>query len=136
MRLSEMHIHELRQTHGVYVAEACDRCGKILGHIRWTILGESGTWCSRRCRDGVDHPPGICCGCGTPLAGKRKGAIYCGRTCRMRKVRRAVQEPANIVNTAIANKGLTGAISRFGHVDIRDSEQKNQKAWEEVQLRT
>jgi hypothetical protein len=119
MQLTETQSRDMLRVHGACVTEACDRCGRILGHVRWTILGESGEWCSRRCRDGMDHKLGVCCGCGTPLAGKRRGAMYCGRTCRMRTVRRAAQEPATIVNTAIANKGLRGAISQFGYGDSR-----------------
>jgi hypothetical protein len=115
MRLTEAQSSELLRAYGAYVMEACDRCGAALGPTRWTILGELGAWCSRRCRNGVDHQPGLCRGCGTSLAGKRRGAMYCGRTCRMRKVRQAIQECANIVNTPIQDKGLTDAISGFGY---------------------
>ena len=38
---------------GIYVTEACDRCGQLLGELRYTRRGESGEWCSRECRDGV-----------------------------------------------------------------------------------
>jgi hypothetical protein len=115
MQLTEAQSRALLHAHGAYVTEACDRCGAVLGSIRWTIRGESGAWCSRKCRDGVDHQPGVCCGCGTSLAGKQRGAMYCGRTCRMRKVRKDVQDSASIVNTPIQDKGLTEAISRFGY---------------------
>ena len=101
MRLSEKQSSQVLRTHGVYFTEVCDRCGRVIGPIRWTIRGEPGAWCSRKCRDGVDHQPGVCLGCGTSLAGERRGAMYCGRTCRMRKVRREVQDCANIVNTPI-----------------------------------
>jgi len=111
MRLSEEQSRHGLRTHGMYFSEVCDRCGTVLGPIRWTIRGEPGVWCTRACRDGVDHKPGVCRGCGTSLAGKRRGAIYCGRTCRMRKVRKEVQDRANIVNTPIQDKGLTEAIS-------------------------
>lgn len=52
MRLSEAQSRELLQKHGVYVTEVCDKCGKILGHIRFTRFGEKGECCSRKCRDG------------------------------------------------------------------------------------
>lgn len=110
MLLSEERRRQLLLTHGVYLAEACDQCGVLIGPIRWTVHGESGVWCSRKCRDGVDEQPGVCHGCGIALAGKRKGAIYCGRTCRMPKVRRTVQNSPNIVNTSVVNKGLTDAV--------------------------
>ena len=116
MQLTEAQSRELIRTHGVYVTEACDRCGQILGHLRYTRRNESGEWCSRACRDGVDQNPGRCRGCGTSLDGKRRGAIYCDRTCRMRTVRKEVRNSANIVNTPIHDKGLTDTISGFGYV--------------------
>jgi hypothetical protein len=119
MQLSEAQSRELLRTHGVYVSEACDGCGNILGQVRYTRQGEKGESCSQLCRDGLEHKAGVCRGCGTPLNGKRKDAIYCNRTCRMRKVRRATQESANSVNTNIADKGLRGAISRVGYPDTK-----------------
>ena len=119
MRLTEAQSRELLTTHGAYVAEACDRCGKIFGPVRYTRQGEKGEWCSQHCRDGVERKVGACRGCETPLNGKRKDAIYCNRTCRMRKVRRAIHESAISVNTPIADKGLTGAISSVGSPDTK-----------------
>lgn len=52
MRLTEAQGRELLAKHGVYVTEVCDKCGKILGHVRLTRFGEKGEWCSRECRDG------------------------------------------------------------------------------------
>jgi hypothetical protein len=42
--------HRLRNERGVYAVEACDRCGQILGAVRFTRSGDSGVWCSRKCR--------------------------------------------------------------------------------------
>jgi len=114
MQLTEAQSREFLQTHGVYVAEVCDRCGQILGHVRYTRRNESGEWCSRACRDGVDRNPGLCRGCGTSLEGKRRRAIYCDRTCRMRTVRKQVRNSTNIVNTPIQKAGVADAISGFG----------------------
>jgi hypothetical protein len=47
MRLTEAQSRELLHTHGVYVTEACDRCGQTLGHVRYTRRNEPGEWCSR-----------------------------------------------------------------------------------------
>jgi hypothetical protein len=113
MRLSEEQSRRLLRTHGVYLSDVCDRCGTVIGPIRWTIRGERGLWCSRGCRDGVYHKLGICRGCGTSLVGKKRGAMYCSRTCRMRKIRREVKDCANIVNTPVVNKGLADAILGF-----------------------
>lgn len=114
MRLSEAQTGELLRVHGTYIADACDNCERLLGPVRFTRQGQTGVWCSRACRDGVDHNPSVCRGCGTSLVGKRRGAIYCDRTCRMRTVRKQVRNCANIVNTAIQNAGVESAISRFG----------------------
>ena len=53
MHLTEAQSRALLAKHGVYVTQACDKCGKILGHVRFTRYGEKGEWCSRLCRDGA-----------------------------------------------------------------------------------
>lgn len=113
MKLDEKQTRQLLCTRGTFLTEACDRCGQLLGSVRFTRLDEGGAWCSRACRDGVDHNPGVCRGCGTSLFGKRRGAIFCDRTCRMRKVRKEVRDGANIVNTRIQNTGVTVTNSGF-----------------------
>jgi hypothetical protein len=70
---------------GVFAREACDRCGKVLGPVRFTRAGEDGAWCSRDCRDGADAPePGTCQVCRASLAGVRRGTRFCSATCRKR----------------------------------------------------
>lgn len=41
----------------IYAVSACDKCGQVLGGVRYTRRGEPGEWCSELCRDGVviDH---------------------------------------------------------------------------------
>ena len=107
MRLTEAQSRELLRTQGAYLTEACDGCGKILGPVRHTSQGEKGEWCSQLCRDGVERKAGVCRNCGTSLNGKRKGSIYCDRTCRMRSVRKAIKDSQIIVNTAVEKQGLT-----------------------------
>ena len=54
MRLTIQQSRELLEKHGVYVSEACDRCGQLLDAVRFTRRGETGEWCSRECRgDGI-----------------------------------------------------------------------------------
>jgi len=108
MRLSEEQSRELLQKHGVYVSEACDKCGKILGQVRLTRYGQTGEWCSKRCRDGFERKPGTCLGCGVPLNGTRKGAVFCSDVCRKRW---RVQALRIIVETSIQNSGLKDGIS-------------------------
>jgi len=45
---------QLQADRDVYVTEACDRCGKLLGSLRFARRDEAGAWCSRECRDGVE----------------------------------------------------------------------------------
>jgi hypothetical protein len=132
MQLTDKQSRQLLHTHGVYVDEVCDQCGKILGAVRFTRQCDTGAWCSRACRDGVDQNPGICRGCGTSLVGKRRGAIFCDRTCRMRTVRKGVRDRANIVNTPIQNTGVAGAISAFGHRDSITGQDTNKQTRIEV----
>jgi hypothetical protein len=56
MRLTEAQSRELLAKHGVYVTEACEKCGKLLCHVRFTRYGELGEWCSQLCRDGDAIP--------------------------------------------------------------------------------
>jgi len=41
---------------GCYVTEACDKCGKLLGPVRYTRKDEAGVWCSRECRGDAERP--------------------------------------------------------------------------------
>ena len=115
MRLSETQILDLMRSHGVYVTEACDRCGHVLGFMRYTHQGKKGIWCSQSCRDGFKHKGGTCGGCGVSLKGMRRHAQFCSGTCRKRL--RARDRKIN-AETRIANKGLTSAISRFAYPNL------------------
>jgi len=75
---------------GIYANEACDRCARILGPVRYTRGGDSSVWCSRQCRDGADsHAPGTCWSCGASLTGLRRGTKFCSGTCRKRENRKS-----------------------------------------------
>jgi hypothetical protein len=84
MRLTREQSYALLEKHGCYVTEVCDKCGQILGPVRFTRRDDSGVWCSRECRDGSEaHTPGTCKGCGARLPeGKRRGGLYCDDSCR------------------------------------------------------
>jgi hypothetical protein len=113
MRLTEEQSRALLAKHGAYVTEVCDKCGKILGPIRFTRCGQTGEWCSKRCRDGFERKPGTCLGCGVPLNGKRKGAVFCSDVCRKRW---RVEVGHIIEETPIEKSALMDAIlaSRYG----------------------
>jgi hypothetical protein len=112
MRLAEAQSRLLLCAHGAYVTEVCDRCGAVLGSIRWTIRGEPGAWCSQKCRDGIERLARTCQGCGVSLRGKRKGAHFCSDVCRMRQ---RVRDRPSKPKTNIQNTTLTGTIPKFGY---------------------
>ncbi|SRR6266478_2628992 len=56
MRISLTATYDLLRTHGVFAREACDRCGQVLGAVRYTRRGELGAWCSRACRGDCERP--------------------------------------------------------------------------------
>jgi hypothetical protein len=84
MRLTREQSYALLEKYGCYVTEVCDKCGQILGPVRFTRRDDDGVWCSRECRDGAEaHSPGTCKGCGATFPkGKRRGALYCGDACK------------------------------------------------------
>jgi hypothetical protein len=45
--------YALLAKHGVYAREICDKCGAVLGAVRFTRKDDSGVWCSRECRGDV-----------------------------------------------------------------------------------
>jgi hypothetical protein len=53
MRLTTAQSEQLLEQHGIWIKVTCDRCGNLLGAVRWTRRGEPGEWCSGVCRDGV-----------------------------------------------------------------------------------
>jgi hypothetical protein len=53
MKLSQDRSQKLLQQHGIWMTEACDKCGRLLGSVRWTHRGEPGEWCSAQCCDGI-----------------------------------------------------------------------------------
>jgi hypothetical protein len=75
---------QLQRDRGLYVTECCDKCGRLLGPVRFTRRGDAGAWCSEACRGGFAHSSDSCRVCGAPLGGKRRGATYCSDRCRKR----------------------------------------------------
>lgn len=54
MKLTREQSQKLLAVRGFWITDACNRCGKLLGSVRWTRRGEPGEWCSRDCRDGIN----------------------------------------------------------------------------------
>jgi hypothetical protein len=55
MMLTSQRSHELLAKHSCYATEYCDRCGQILGPVRFMRRGDAGVWCSRECRGDGDR---------------------------------------------------------------------------------
>jgi len=55
MKLTVEQSRKLLAEHGCYVTEACDKCGQLLGAVRYTRRGEPGEWCSELCRNGAEQ---------------------------------------------------------------------------------
>jgi hypothetical protein len=90
MQVNTEQVYLLLEKYGCYANEACDKCGQILGYVRFTRKGDSGVWCSRECRDGEEaRAPGTCKVCGTSLVGFRRGTKFCSGTCRKRENRKS-----------------------------------------------
>ena len=95
----------LQGERGIYVTEACDRCGQLLGPVRFTRKDELGVWCSRECRSGKPRLSSVLDAallgrvCGNPkckrgeggqrasLAHLRAGAKYCSESCKKQSLR-------------------------------------------------
>jgi hypothetical protein len=50
MTLTSTQGYALLAKHGVFALAVCDRCGQLLGAMRYTRRGEAGEWCSSACR--------------------------------------------------------------------------------------
>lgn len=106
MKLTTPQSYELLAKHGCYVTAACDKCGQILGPVRYTRKGEDHAWCSRECRDGKEaHAPGTCLTCKASLAGLRRGTKFCSDTCRKRENRKS-QTAQNSRDEHLKTQGL------------------------------
>ena len=109
MLLSIRQSYRLLAMHGVFAREICDKCGAVLGAVRFTRRGDVGVWCSRECRGGKDtYVPGTCRECRAALPrGKRRGSVFCDDACKQARHRSkpVLQRPRpgklSVTNTSI-----------------------------------
>jgi hypothetical protein len=109
MLLTVQRAYELLAKHGVFAREICDKCGRVLGAVRFMRQGDAGVWCSRECRDGAEaHAPRTCKHChATLLPGKRRGSRFCDDACkqtahRSKPIRQAPETAGlSVTNTSI-----------------------------------
>jgi hypothetical protein len=115
MQLNRQQSQKLLNQRGIWVTEACDKCGQLLGPVRWTRKGERGEWCSQACRDGmkVSAPKQSskkCRECGVSLTGKRADSEFCAPAHRMRFRKSQTGQNCDIsAKTPIGKQGLTEA---------------------------
>jgi hypothetical protein len=55
MLLTSQQSYELLVKHNCFAKECCDRCGQLLGPVRFTRQGDAELWCSRECRGDGDR---------------------------------------------------------------------------------
>ena len=55
MMLTPQQSYELQAKHACFIKECCDRCGQILGPVRFTRRGDAGIWCGQKCRGDADR---------------------------------------------------------------------------------
>jgi hypothetical protein len=72
MKLTKKRSQKLLQERGVWVTNACDKCGQLFGAVRWTGKGEPGEWCSAECRDGIKSERSTSAGVELAAAGSAK----------------------------------------------------------------
>jgi hypothetical protein len=53
MLLAIQKSYELLANYGCFAREICNKCGTVLGAVRYTRKDESGVWCSGECRGDV-----------------------------------------------------------------------------------
>jgi hypothetical protein len=55
MQMTIVQAHGLIPRHRVFVREACDKCGRLLGVVSYTRRDEAGEWCSRQCLEDAER---------------------------------------------------------------------------------
>src|SRR5215469_1136719 len=115
MKLSREQSQRLLRDRSIWLTKACDKCGRLLGSVRWTRKDEPGEWCSAECRDGIKvalKARTRCCReCGVVLEWKRTDSEFCAPAHRMRFNRksRTGQKREISANMLIEKQGLTKA---------------------------
>jgi hypothetical protein len=116
MNLTVAQTQKVFREYGCWLTSACNKCGKVLAAVRYTLKGQPGEWCSHLCRDGVDSKAsGLCQSCRGSLNGKRKGTRFCSDACRKRDAKRGGLTSANYRGMAAHSKRLADAGRYFGY---------------------
>ena len=94
MLLTVQQSYALLAKFGCYIKELCDKCGRGIGPVCYTRMGETGVWCSRQCRDGVEaREPRTCKHCKARLPeNKRRSASFCDDGCKQAAHRQKISD--------------------------------------------
>lgn len=85
MLLTVQQGYKLLARFGVFAREVCDRCGAVLGAVRFTRKDEAGVWCSRRCRG--DEARQVTCRGGRPRKYRNGEEARAAKTAQQRNYR-------------------------------------------------
>jgi hypothetical protein len=114
MLLTVQQGYELLAKHGVFAREICDKCGVLLGAVRFTRRGGANVWCNRKCRDGAEaNAPGTCEHCrATLLPGKRKNSRFCDDACKQAAHRsKPTREASETGGLSVTNTSIYAGFS-------------------------
>jgi hypothetical protein len=114
MLLTVQQAYELLAKYGAFAREICDKCGVVLGAVRFARRGDAGVWCSRECRDGAEaEAPGTCKHChATLLSGKRKGSRFCDDACKQAAHRsKPTRQASGTGKSSVTNRSIYAVFS-------------------------
>jgi hypothetical protein len=106
MKLTPDQSQELLARFCCYVMEACDKCSKLLGPVRYTRKDEPGEWCSRECRGDADRE--VVRRGGRPRKYRNAEMARAAKTVRQRGYRLS-PSVEKTPSQLCGNKGLAGA---------------------------
>lgn len=106
MQLTTLQRYALLRKFGVYAEECCDKCGRLIGAVRYTRKNEAGEWCSHKCRGSVGRE--------LPRKGGRPPKYKNDRERRAAKTKqqqiyRTSPSVEKTTSQPSENKGITGA---------------------------
>lgn len=116
MKLTTETAYALLEKHGVYVTEACDKCGQLLGAMRYTRKSEAGEWCSKECRDGKAEALSVRKG-GRPRKYRTPEELRAAKTIQQREYRQVAvwKKPSS---TSLETNDLQAQKSALSHYPL------------------
>jgi len=106
MLLTIQQSYELLAKYGTFAYEICERCGAVLGAVRFTRKDVSAVWCSRACRGDVHKATSLRPGRPRKYENGEERRAAKTRQQRIYRLRPGVEKTPSQV---AGNKELTGA---------------------------